>query len=338
MWLHLHFFFSKAKYIFQTKSNFTAKIHTAKNLCWMYTMCTFFISTPIHTLKINPVRTKSTAASVKFYSFVKDKQTKQSFAVTFPRWIYKTTKQNKKINKKKKKTALWQCCCYHSQKGEQLHRSLFLFSSVIIRLQRSLTLNCPHRDCSTVLCLWFARRWRGPIITVAAMTACAALWAEAADTSWPAGKSAIPILSLSLKQITLFPWPVIGWQMGHGRCCSTCSVCLKCAATRRGLAGLCNGTTLLRGFNLCLVSGTAWKWRARVAAYVARRSDLVEHRCFCYFRWRGAWCTCVLSLNPRHKGSIKSFTQWRSLWGRSGWWPGYGLTQGRGWSASSHCA
>lgn len=223
-------------------------------------------------------------------------------------------------------------------KREQLHRSLFFFSSVITRLQRCLTLNCPHGDCSTVLCLWFARRWRGPIITVAAMTACAALWAEAADTSWPAGKSAIPILSLLWKQTTLFPWPVIGWQMGHVRCCSTCSVCLKCAATGPGLAGLCKGTTLLRGFNLCLVSSTAGKGRARVAAYVARRSDLVEHRCFCYFRWRGAWCTCVLSLNPRHKGSIKSFTQWRSLWGRSGWWPGYGLTQGRGWPASSHCA
>lgn len=222
-------------------------------------------------------------------------------------------------------------------KKEKLHRSLFFFFSHY-RLLKCLTLKCPHRDCSTALCIWFPRRWRGPIITIAAMTTCVALWAEATYTSWPAGKSAIPILSLLWKQITLFPWPVIGWQMGHVRCCSTRSVCLEFAATRRGPAALCRGTTLLWDFNLCLVSGTARKWRAGAAAYVVRRSDLVEHRRFCYFRWRRAWCTCVLSLNSRHKGSIKSFTQWRSLWGRSGWWSGYGLTQGRGWSGSSHCA
>lgn len=298
----------------------------------MYTMCTFYLHSHPY-FKDKPSKDQEHCSFCEVLLFCKGQTDKTKLCCDIPKMALENNK------KQQKKQQLYGSVAVTTAKKESSSTEVFFFSSVIIRLQRSLTLNCPHGDCSTVLCLWFARRWRGPIITVAAMTACAALWAEAADTSWPAGKSAIPILSLLWKQITLFPWPVIGWQMGHVRCCSTCSVCLKCAATRRGLAGLCKGTTLLRGFNLCLVSGTAWKWRARVAAYVARRSDLVEHRCFCYFRWRWrCWCTCVLSLNPRHKGSIKSFTQWRSLWGRSGWWPGYGLTQGRGWSASSHCA
>lgn len=158
------------------------------------------------------------------------------------------------------------------------------------------------------------------------MTACAALLAEAADSSWPGGKSAILIFFPMWKRITLFPWPAVRWPMGHVRRCSSCRACLKSAATRRGPAGLCRATTWLQGFNLCLVS-----------ARVAGRTELVVRRCCSYFRRRWVWRTCLLSLKPMHKGSMESFAQWRSLWERCGWWSGYGLIQWRRWSASSHC-
>lgn len=295
-------------------------------MCTECALCAHFLFT--YMTKDKPSKDQEHCSFCKVLLFCKGQTNKTKFWWDIPKMALKNKRQNK---------TLWQCCCYHSQK-KRSSSEVFFFSSVIPRLQRCLTLNCSHGHCSTVLCLWFPCRWCGPIIMVAAMTACAALWAKAADISWPAGRSAIPILFALWKQITRFPWPVIGWQVGYVRCCSTCSVCLKSAATRRGPAGLCRGTTLLGGFNLCLVSDTAWKRRAKVAAFVARRSGLVEHRCFCSFGWRGTWCTCVLSLNSRHKGSMKSFTQRSSLWGRSGWGSWCGLTQRRGWSGSSDCA
>lgn len=208
-------------------------------------------------------------------------------------------------------------------------------------LQRCLTLNRPHGRWCAVLSLWFPRRWHRPIIAIAAVTACAAVRAEGADVCWPAGQPAISILAPSWKQITLFTWAAIGWQMGLVRRWSFRRVCLKRAATRRGPAietvanALCSGALwALCDFNLCLVTGRGWKWTVRVAAHMPRRADLVAQRCFCYFRPGGGRYTSVLSMNPRQQRSIRSFTRRRGLCGRGGRRPGYGLTPRRGWTRS----